>query len=75
MQVTKSRYLLDLLLDFREEVDEFDVGGEQQLARHERAQVELGVQQLELHDWTKEKKMKIHLIFLIGLFKLHELSL
>ena len=45
-------YILNLLFDLRKEVDELDVGRQQQLPRHQTAQVKLGVQQLELHDRT-----------------------
>ena len=41
--------VLDLRLDLGEQVDELDVGGEQQSSGHRWAQVVLWVQQLELH--------------------------
>lgn len=43
---------LDGGLGLREEVDELDVGGQQQSAGGHAAQVELGVQQRELHRWA-----------------------
>ena len=45
-------HFLDLRLDFGKEVDELDVSGQEELSGVETAQVELGVQQLELHDRT-----------------------
>ena len=49
-------HFLDLRLDFGKEVDELDVSGQEELSGVETAQVELGVQQLELHDRTKWEK-------------------
>ena len=51
-----EQYVGDLTLDLGEEVDEFDVSGEQQLSRGRGAEVELVVQQLKLHAWTARGK-------------------
>ena len=49
-------YLLNLWFYLREEVDELDVGGEQELTGWNTAQVELGMHQLELHHWAETVK-------------------
>ena len=49
--------MLDLWLDLREQVDEFDVGGENQSSRGHRAEMELEMDRvvgIGLEDWNGE---------------------
>ena len=45
-------YILYGWFNLREQVDELDVGGEDETSRGRPTQVVLGVEQLELYQWT-----------------------
>ena len=51
-----AQHLLDGGLHLGEQVDELDVGRQQQGPRGHRAQVELGVEELELHQRTGRRE-------------------
>lgn len=48
-------YILYGWFNLREQVDELDVGGEDETSRGGPTQVVLGVEQLELYQWTANK--------------------
>ena len=53
-----STHVLYNLLDLREQIDELDIGGEEEASRGGGAEVELGMEEVELHlgaTWPKKK--------------------
>lgn len=62
-----KQYICDLAFDFREKINKFDIGWEQQLSRRRGAEVEFVVQQLKLHGRTARRKRGVNCSYLVAI--------